>query len=64
MGSMDAWDVALLAVAAYVAVLALVRLMIRRRDELLEQFRREVKKEKKRKEAEERTQLGKREKAA
>lgn len=32
---MDGWDVALLAIAAYVAIVALVRLMIRRRDALV-----------------------------
>jgi len=42
---MDSWDIALLAVAGYVAVLALTRLMTRRRnqlvDELLDQARRQ-----------------------
>jgi predicted exporter len=33
MGWLDRWDIVLLAVAAYVAVMALVRLMTRRRDE-------------------------------
>ena len=45
---MDAWNVAILAAAGYVAVTALVRLMIRRRNQILEQFRREVDKEKRR----------------
>ena len=45
---MDAWNVAILAAAGYVAVTALVRLMIRRRNQMLEQFRREVDKEKRR----------------
>lgn len=52
MGNMDGWDVALLVVAGYVATVALVRLMIRRRDQMLDQFRREVEKERKRREAE------------
>ncbi len=52
MGNMDGWDVALLAMAGYVAVMSLVHLMIRRRDQLIEQFRHEVEREKKaRKEA-------------
>ena len=42
MMSLDAWDVVLLAIAAYVAVLALVRLMSARRkhlrDDLQQQF--------------------------
>ncbi len=42
---MDSWDIALLAVAGYVAVLALSRLMTRRRNqliaELLDQARRQ-----------------------
>ena len=43
---MDAWNLAILLVAAYVAVMTLARLMIRRRNQMLEQFRREVEKEK------------------
>jgi len=42
MGSMEVWDVALLVVAGYVALSALVRLMLRRRDELLRRFREDV----------------------
>lgn len=53
MGSMDGWDVALLALAGYVAVVTLVRLMIRRRDQLLEELRRKLKKQRQRKQAEE-----------
>ncbi|NQU20050.1 MAG: hypothetical protein HQ567_02120 [Candidatus Nealsonbacteria bacterium] len=49
---MDGWDVALLVAAGYIAVTALVRLMIRRRDQLVEHFRRDVKKEKSRQRAE------------
>ena len=48
---MDGWDVALLVAAGYIAVTALVRLMIRRRDQLVEHFRRDVKKEKGRRRA-------------
>ena len=54
MGSMDGWDLVLLAVAGYVAVVALVRLMARRRDQLHDEFRDGVAKEKRRREAEER----------
>ena len=50
---MDAWNLAILLVAAYVAVMTLTRLMIRRRNQMLEQFRREVEKEKRRREVEE-----------
>jgi len=46
MANMDGWDVALLAAAAYVAVTSLVRLMIRRRDQAVGQFRRQLAKEK------------------
>ena len=49
---MDAWNVALLLAAAYVAITALIRLMIRRRNEMMEKFRHEVEKEKRRREAE------------
>ena len=54
MGNMDSWDVILLMVAGYVAVMALVRLMIRRRDQMQAEFREEVRKEKKRRAAEQR----------
>lgn len=39
---MDGWDIALLMLAAYVAVVALVRLMIRRRDQLIAQLQGEA----------------------
>jgi flagellar biosynthesis/type III secretory pathway M-ring protein FliF/YscJ len=48
MDKMDAWNLAILLVAAYVAVMTLTRLMIRRRNQMLEQFRQEVEKEKRR----------------
>ena len=54
MGNMDPWDMALLAVAGYVAVLSLTRLMIRRRDQLVEEFRKQVNKERSRRKREER----------
>jgi hypothetical protein len=38
----DGWDVALLVAAVYIAVTALVRLMLRRRDQVLEELRRQV----------------------
>jgi hypothetical protein len=61
---MDGWDVALLAMAGYVALVTLVRLMIRRRDQLLDELRRKVKQEKQRKEVEERSRKFRREQAA
>jgi len=36
---MDGWDIALLVVAGYVAATALVRLMLRRRDQMIELLR-------------------------
>jgi hypothetical protein len=38
MGNMDSWDVTLLVVAGYLAVVTLVRLMARRRNQLYEEF--------------------------
>jgi hypothetical protein len=49
---MDAWNVALLLAAAYVAITTLARLMIRRRNQMLEKFRHEVDQEKHRRDAE------------
>jgi hypothetical protein len=49
MGAMDNWDITLLVVAGYLAVVALVRLMARHRDQLLGDFRRQVADEKKKK---------------
>jgi heme exporter protein D len=46
MANMNAWDVAVLVAAAYVATTALVRLMIRRRDRMLEEFREQLEAEK------------------
>ena len=45
---MDTWDLVIFAVAGYVALTALVRLMIRRRNQLLGRFRRQMAEEKKR----------------
>jgi hypothetical protein len=39
---MDAKDIALLLAAGYVAVMALVRLMARHRDRLIERFRHDI----------------------
>jgi hypothetical protein len=39
---MDRWDVLILAVAAYVAVMTLVRLMAHRRNELVGQVRQQI----------------------
>ena len=46
MGNMDGWNLALLAIAGYIAVVSLARLMLRRRNQMMEQFREEVAKEK------------------
>lgn len=54
LAAMNSWDVALLAIAGYVAVMSLARLMLRRRDQLLAHFREEIKREKERKAREER----------
>lgn len=51
METMDRWDVAILALAGYVAVMALVRLMLRRRDHIVGEFRREMEQERERKAA-------------
>ena len=64
MDKMDAWNLAILLVAAYVAVITLARLMIRRRNEMLEQFRHEVENEKRRRKAEPPAQQPPRERAA
>jgi hypothetical protein len=48
MGAMDNWDVTLLVVMGYLAIVALVRLMARRRDQLLDEFRRQIEEEQKR----------------
>ncbi len=45
MEAMDGWDLALLIIAAYVAAKALVKLMIRRRDQMVDEFRGEVQRE-------------------
>ncbi len=49
MGNMDSWDLTLMVVAAYLAIAALVRLMNRHRNQVIEKFRQEAEKEKKRK---------------
>jgi len=45
---MDGWDLALLAIAGYVAIVALVRLMIRRRDQLVGELVEEAEQKKRR----------------
>ena len=44
----DRWDIALLLVAAYVAVMALVRLMSRRRQELVADLEQQIKAQRRR----------------
>lgn len=41
-GTMETWDIALLVVAGYVATFGLTRLMNRRREQLIEQFREQM----------------------
>ena len=53
---MDGWEVALWAIACYVGVTALVRLMRRRRDALQQQFRDQLEAERKRRKQEEQRQ--------
>ncbi len=50
----DRWSIVLLVIAGYLAVMFLVRLMIRRRDRLVEQFRGEMEEAKRRKAAQDR----------
>ena len=52
MGNMDGWDVALLVAAGYVAVTALVRLMIRRRNQAVAEFRKQLAQERQRRKVE------------
>ena len=40
---MNRWDVVLLVIAGYVATMALVRLMIQHRGQVLDEFRRQLK---------------------
>jgi hypothetical protein len=54
MAEMNAWDVAILLVAAYIAVLTLVRLMRGRRDVVVAQLQTEVAAQQERKRAERR----------
>lgn len=62
---MDTWDIVILVIAGYAAVLSLVRLMIRQRDRMLGDFRQQMAAEKLRKEAvAKRTQRQERGKAA
>ncbi len=46
MGNMDSWDVTLLVVAAYLAIVTLVRLMTRHRNQVIEQFNQQAQQEK------------------
>lgn len=51
MGNMDGWDLTLLLVAGYLAVVTLVRLMTNRRDQMLSRLREQLEKEKRLKES-------------
>jgi hypothetical protein len=53
MNWMDRWDVVLLALSAYVAVMALVRLMNGRRRDLVADVQRQIKAQRKRPKAKE-----------
>ena len=64
MGNMDGWEIALLAAAGYMAVSALVRMMIRHRDHILAELRKDVKKEQARKRVEEMKQKTERRQSA
>ncbi len=64
MGNMDGWDVALLVAAGYVAVTALVRLMIRRRNQAVAEFHKQLAQEKQRRKVERLKHPSKREQAA
>ena len=48
---MDRWSIALWVVAGYIAVVALMRLMAHKRSQVMAQFRDEVEKEKRRRNA-------------
>ncbi len=48
---MDSWNIALWVVAGYIAVIALMRLMAHKRNEVMAEFRGEVEKEKSRRKA-------------
>jgi hypothetical protein len=52
MGNMDSWDVTLLVVAGYLAVVSLVRLMARRRNQVYAELSQKIENEKKRKKLE------------
>jgi len=52
MADLSYWDIALLAVAGFLAVVALVRLMARHRDQLVERLGREAQQQHRRKQAE------------
>ena len=66
MENMNSWDVVLLVVAGYLATTALVRLMVRRRDQVLNELRQQFERKRGRKEANmrERDNSGQRSKAA
>lgn len=64
MGNMEGWDIALLAAAGYMAVTALVRMMIRQRDRLVAQLSKEAAKQQNLKKAQQRKEEAQRRQTA
>lgn len=64
IGIDNGWDGAILAVAAFVAVVVLVRLMISQRDKIIARFRDDISKEQQRQKLEKRKKKGAKDKAA
>ena len=64
MGNMDSWDVTMLVVAAYLAIVTLVRLMARRRNQVYEELRQQADEEKKRKLAQDASHAAERQRTA
>ncbi len=52
MLGMDGWDLAVIAVASYVALVALARLMLHRRDEIVNELTEQVKEARRRRKSE------------
>ena len=58
MGIQSGWDAALLAVAAFLAVVVLVRLMLQQRDTIVAKLRSDIAQEQQRQKAENRKKKG------